>query len=148
MINKSGFNRLKREYEFGTSQNEQLLSYIFRCFWVSDQEEYQIYGDEEEIILQQYRDAIRSIGSPEADKCIDAITEQLAGINTGHMVIDILGEHIWNKKLFDYDSELWFSIISGDDYENYTEKYVDGDYEKYMEDKSGLRTAISYSNSS
>ena len=146
MINESGYEDLRRQYRYLASDNQQLISYVFRCFWVGDEEEYQIHGDEEDIIKQQYLDAIRSIGSPEADQCIDAITEHLSGINTGHLVIDILDKHIWNKQLFNYDSELWFSIIFDEEYKEYASKYCQSEkYQKYMEDKSGLRTAYSYS---
>ena len=139
MINKSGYEDLRRQYQYLAPDNQQLISYVFRCFWVGDEEEFQIYGDETDVIQQQYTDAIRSIGSPEADKCIDAITEQLAGINTGYMVIDILDKHIWNKQLFDYDNGLWFSIIFDEEYNEYASQYCQSEkYQKYVEDKSGL----------
>lgn len=137
MINKAGFDRLKWEYENMTSENEQLLSYIFRCFWVGDEEEFQIYGDETDIITQHYWDAIRSIGSPQADECENAIIKHFHGEKMGYTVIDILVDHIWNKGLYQYDFELWFSVILDEEYNEFTDKYTcDEEYQKYYQDKT------------
>ena len=73
MINKDGFDRLKWEYKNFATENDKLISYAFRCFWIGGEEENQIYGDEADIIKKQYMKAIRTIGDDDADECEDAI---------------------------------------------------------------------------
>ena len=134
MINKAGFDRLQREYEFHTSENAQLLSYIFRCFWVGDEEEYQIHNDETDRITEYYREAIRSIGNPDAKKCEDAIRDHFCGRNKEHNVVDILVNYIWNKPLYSYDQELWFAVINDEEYEIYATSHTsDKEYRKFFE---------------
>ena len=143
MINKAGHDRLRREYDYIATENEQLLSYIFRCFWVGDEEEFQIYGDETDIIQQPYWDAIRSIGSPEAEECENAIIKHFNGERMGYTVIDILLDHIWNKPLYQYDHELWFSIILSEEYGEYAEGFSSSSqYANFMESDSTIRATI------
>ena len=143
MINRIGYERLFDEYDQLATEEQQLISYVFRCFWVSDEEEYQVFDDEENCIMQPYRDAIVSIGSPDAENCIDAITNKLTGKDVGHEVIDLLEPHIWNRQLFNHDENLWFSIILGESYEEYMSQYCESSpYRKFMESSSGLREPV------
>lgn len=141
MVNRLGYERLYADYDL-TSEEQQFISYVFRCFWVSDEEEYQVYDDEDGI-MQPYLDAIRGIGSPDADNCIDAIINKLMGKQVGHQVIDLLEPYIWNPELFNYDENLWFSIILGEKYEEYMSQFCKSSpYRKFMANHSGVRTTV------
>ena len=111
------YSSLKRQYS-QVGDEQRLISYAFRCFYVGDEEEYQLVGVEDSI-QQEYIDAIRTIGNPKADKCLDAIELFYAGGNghNGQEVADMLIGHIWNHHLFVADKELWFSVIFDEQYE-------------------------------
>tara|TARA_Y100000592_G_C5272628_1_gene222579 strand:- start:107 stop:463 length:357 start_codon:yes stop_codon:yes gene_type:complete len=116
MISEKEYNQLKVEYDHPDNQDHALLSYVYRCFWVGDEEEYQLDPDDSDILMAM-------------NKWVEGATEvfqkwyslETGKIGTSETLLELLEGYIWNPELFDKDEDLWEAIVCDHNYNEYKE---------------------------
>ena len=119
IISEKEYNELKGQYGKPDNKDKAILSYVYRCFWTGDDEEYQ-FGPNDPSVL-----ATMNKWVPGGSELFQHwYADRRDNLNTACKLLKLLEGHIWNLELSEKDYDLWEDIVCGGNYQEYKEHII------------------------